>query len=52
MWSKLRHVNVLPVLGITTIFELTPSIVSLWMQNGNAYDYVQDQSVDPRPLVG
>lgn len=26
-------------------------MVSEWMVKGNAYQYVQDQSVDPRPLV-
>jgi len=26
-------------------------MVSTWRKKGNAFDYVQDDSVDPRPLV-
>ncbi|KAG6329714.1 hypothetical protein ID866_9374 [Astraeus odoratus] len=52
LWSKLRHDNILPLLGITTEFDLTVSIISLWMEKGNAHDYVQDVAVDPRPLIG
>jgi len=51
VWSKLRHENVLSLLGITTQFDLTLSIVSPWMSRGNAHDYVQDRAVDPCPLV-
>lgn len=51
IWSKLRHENVLPLLGIATKFDYTVSIVSAWMAPGNARNYVQRQEVDPRPLV-
>ena len=51
IWSKLRHNNVLPVLGFTTEFDQTMSIVSPWMERGNAHVYVQNVGVDPRPLV-
>ena len=51
VWSKLRHPNVLPLLGITTKFEFTVSIVSPWMRRGNARDYVRNRAVDPCPLV-
>ncbi|KAI6141609.1 kinase-like domain-containing protein [Pisolithus tinctorius] len=51
LWSKLIHPNVLPLLGITTKFDSTISIISKWMSNGNAHDYVQDLKVDPRPLL-
>lgn len=51
MWYKLRHANILPLLGITTQFNSTVSIVSRWMEKGNAHDYVQDSNNDPRPLV-
>ncbi|KAI5999123.1 kinase-like domain-containing protein [Pisolithus albus] len=51
VWSKLEHPNVLPLLGITTKFDRTISIVSKWMSNGNAHDYVQNIEVDPRPLI-
>ena len=50
-WSKLAHENVLPLIGITTQFDLTVSIVSPWMEKGTARDHVRDKSVDPRPLV-
>jgi len=51
VWSKLDHENVLPLLGITTAFDHTVSMVSLWMEAGNAFDYVQNKDIDPRPLV-
>ncbi|KAL4073459.1 kinase-like domain-containing protein, partial [Scleroderma citrinum] len=51
IWSKLRHDNVLPLLGITTIPHGMVSVVTEWMSRGNAHDYVQDASVDPRPLI-
>ncbi|KAL4068811.1 kinase-like domain-containing protein [Scleroderma yunnanense] len=51
VWSKLRHDNVLQLLGITTEFDLTVSIISPWMDNGNAHDYVQDSRIDPCPLI-
>ncbi|KAG6331215.1 hypothetical protein ID866_7877 [Astraeus odoratus] len=51
VWSKLKHENILPLLGITTDFDATVSLVSKWMESGNAYSYVQDKTIDPRPLV-
>lgn len=51
VWSKLDHKNVLPLIGITTDFDVSISLVSKWMTIGTAHDYVQDRSVDPRPLV-
>ncbi|KAL4073457.1 kinase-like domain-containing protein [Scleroderma citrinum] len=51
VWSKLRHDNVLPLVGITTIPNHMVSIVTEWMPRGNAHDYVQDVNVDPRPLI-
>ncbi|KAI5993360.1 kinase-like domain-containing protein [Pisolithus marmoratus] len=51
LWSKLRHENVIQVLGITTEFDLTVSIVSHWMEKGNASAYVQNKAIDPRPLM-
>ena len=50
-WSKLDHPNVLPLIGITTQFDLTVSIISPWVEKGNARDHLRDESVDPRPLV-
>ncbi|KAG6328693.1 hypothetical protein ID866_10395 [Astraeus odoratus] len=51
LWSKLHHKSILPLLGITFKFEHTVSLVSPWMAKGNAHDYVQDKSIDPRPLL-
>ncbi|KAG6328789.1 hypothetical protein ID866_10300 [Astraeus odoratus] len=51
VWSKLKHDNIIRLLGITTEFDHTMAIVMHWMERGNAYKYVQDRAVDPRPLV-
>ena len=40
-----------PSCPTTTKFDWTVSIVSPWMENGNAHDYVQDEAIDPCPLV-
>lgn len=50
-WSKLHHENVLPLIGIVTTFDYAISFISPWMENGNAYDYVQNHANDPRPLL-
>lgn len=50
-WSKLRHRNVLELLGITTDFDSTVSMVCRWAEQGTAQYYVQNKAVDPRPLV-
>lgn len=46
VWSKLRHENVVPMLGISTDFDFTVSIVHEWMSLGNAYTYVQTTEND------
>lgn len=51
LWSKLSHENIVPLLGITTIFDFTVSIVSEWMGKGDAHSYIQNRSIDPRPLL-
>ncbi|KAI6044298.1 kinase-like domain-containing protein [Pisolithus marmoratus] len=51
LWSQLDHENVLPILGITTKYDLTVSLVIKWIERGNAHAYVQDPTVDPRPLL-
>ncbi|KAG6327370.1 hypothetical protein ID866_11718 [Astraeus odoratus] len=48
---ELDHENVLPLLGITTDFDLAVSIISPWVGRGNAHDYVQDTGVDPCLLI-
>ncbi|KIO08790.1 hypothetical protein M404DRAFT_326328 [Pisolithus tinctorius Marx 270] len=50
-WSKLRHENIVPMLGISTEFDSTFSIVSDWMPMGDARTYVQNAENDPRPLL-
>ncbi|KAI6021992.1 kinase-like domain-containing protein [Pisolithus marmoratus] len=51
LWSKLCHENIVPLLGISTEFDFTISIISAWMPLGNAHDYVQNIANDPRPLL-
>ena len=52
VWSKLDHVNVIKLLGLTaTAFDYTPSIVCPLMSRGDAFNYVQNPVIDPRPLV-
>ncbi|KIO04999.1 hypothetical protein M404DRAFT_949063 [Pisolithus tinctorius Marx 270] len=50
-WWQLRHSNVLSILGITTDFDGTVSLVSPWMDGGSAHAYVQNANRDPRPLI-
>ncbi|KAI6041384.1 kinase-like domain-containing protein [Pisolithus marmoratus] len=50
-WRKLQHENLVPVFGVVTKFDFAVSIVSEWMAKGNAFDYVQNEDVDPRPLL-
>lgn len=51
MWSNLRHENIQLLLGISTDFNLTVSLIHPWIEKGNAYNYVQNSLVDPRPLL-
>ena len=39
------------MLGISTEFDSTISIVSDWLEMGDAHTYVQIKENDPRPLV-
>ncbi|KAI6027516.1 kinase-like domain-containing protein [Pisolithus microcarpus] len=50
-WTELQHENLVPVFGVVTKFDFAVSIVSEWMEKGNAFDHVQDEAVDPRPLL-
>ena len=45
--TKLHHENIHPLVGITTQFDSKISLVSKWMENGNAHEYVQSVDVDP-----
>lgn len=51
LWTTLQHDNVLAPFGLTTNFSPVISLVTKWMDRGNAHDYVQNASRDPRPLV-
>lgn len=51
LWSRLRHENVVCMLGISTDFDSTVSIISGWMSLGNTHAYVQNTEHDPRPLL-
>ncbi|KAG6331471.1 hypothetical protein ID866_7619 [Astraeus odoratus] len=51
LWSKLHHQNIVGLLGITTDFGPTISIVSEWIGRGDAHTYVQDRGNDPQPLL-
>jgi len=51
VWWNLAHENVAELLGITTNFDHTISIVSPLVPSGDAFRYVQNPNVDPRPLV-
>ncbi|KDQ21214.1 hypothetical protein BOTBODRAFT_149981 [Botryobasidium botryosum FD-172 SS1] len=40
VWAKLHHNHVLPLIGLYTLDSVT-YMVSPWMDNGNAFDYVR-----------
>ena len=44
LWSKLRHPNIAPLLGITTHPGFEGFLmVSLWMENGNLPNYLENE---------
>ncbi|KAG6332887.1 hypothetical protein ID866_6205 [Astraeus odoratus] len=49
--SKLHHENIIRTLGISTDFGATISIISRWMEMGDAHTFVQNTDHDPRPLL-
>ncbi|KAI5997621.1 kinase-like domain-containing protein [Pisolithus orientalis] len=51
LWSKLRHDNVVHMIGISMEFGFMISIVSDWMSLGDAHSYVQKKENDSRPLL-
>ena len=52
VWSELRHENIIPLLGIiTSTLDHTVTLVSKWTESKNALEYVQDDGIDPCPLV-
>ncbi|KAL5481088.1 hypothetical protein ACEPAI_10029 [Sanghuangporus weigelae] len=51
VWSKLRHTNILPLLGFIKEGDY-PSVISEWMENGTIKQYMKSKpSVDPEPLI-
>jgi len=44
MWSALRHPNVLPLLGVTTMPDGGFAMVSEWMTNGNVNEFMKKHS--------
>ncbi|KAL5498961.1 hypothetical protein ACEPAH_1479 [Sanghuangporus vaninii] len=51
VWSKLRHANILPLLGFVKEGDY-PSVISEWMENGTVKQYMKSNpSVDPVPLI-
>ncbi|KAL4062619.1 kinase-like domain-containing protein [Scleroderma yunnanense] len=51
VWTQLHHENVVPVFGVATTVNFSISLISDWMDMGNAIDHVQRREVDPRPLL-
>ncbi|KAG6898881.1 hypothetical protein C0993_003246 [Termitomyces sp. T159_Od127] len=47
LWGQLSHQNVLAIFGLFH-FQNRPSIVSLWMDNGNVNDYLKKNPHAPR----
>ena len=41
IWSRLAHKNILPFLGFIIEGEY-PSLISEWMENGTALNYVRE----------
>ena len=41
IWSSLRHPNILPLLGFVMDYEVYPALVTEWMENGTAMDYLR-----------
>ncbi|KAJ7752988.1 kinase-like domain-containing protein [Mycena metata] len=50
-WSKLENEHILPLRGVTAQLGWTLSIISPWMANGSARNYVSTGAVDPGPLL-
>ncbi|KAG6328431.1 hypothetical protein ID866_10658 [Astraeus odoratus] len=51
LWSELRHTNLVRVFGLVTKLDFAVSIILAYIPKGNAFDYVQNKDIDPRPIV-
>ncbi|KAF8840481.1 kinase-like protein [Paxillus ammoniavirescens] len=40
VWAKLRHENIVPLLGVVSGFSVLPSMVSPWFSNGSLSSYL------------
>lgn len=49
MWKRLRHKNVVPLLGITL---LPHQLISEWIPGGDLLENVKKPNVDQLKLVG
>ncbi|KAL5490400.1 hypothetical protein ACEPAI_5233 [Sanghuangporus weigelae] len=45
IWKKLRHVHIIPLYGVVLEMGRYPSMISPWMQNGNASKFFDGQDV-------
>lgn len=55
VWGRLRHRNIVPLLGIVSGFGPLPSMVSPWFHNGSLTRYLADHEnlkVEKLWLVG
>ncbi|KDQ07623.1 hypothetical protein BOTBODRAFT_87117, partial [Botryobasidium botryosum FD-172 SS1] len=50
VWRRLQHPNILPLIGLCTLDSVT-YMVSPWMANGNAFDYVRSNRGVDRLLL-
>ncbi|KLO13728.1 kinase-like protein [Schizopora paradoxa] len=44
IWSTLNHKNILPLLGYFVEGGKYPNFISMWMENGSLYDYMEEIS--------
>jgi len=52
IWARLDHPNVLPLLGLAELPGLSLSLVSLWIETGNAHTFLSVNPKAPRlPLI-
>ena len=50
VWARLRHTNVVPLLGITVV-DRVPSLASEWMDNGTVIKFIKAQPGVSRLLL-
>ena len=44
IWSTLKHRNILPLLGYFVEGGEYPNFISMWMENGSLFEYMEDIS--------